>query len=288
MDECGLFAHCSGMMENSLAAKHLKALRVRSGLSVQELADRLDVPKSTYASKEDKFKKPYLPLDFVQQLALILPGLGDPPISKGEVMALAGLLEAHHIVPISEGGQLSEDNVAYLTPNQHKMMHAKKASTQKPPTELAKGSPILEVDVRGGMGGGGEAALVNHVDEHGNIIAGDDVRAIWELPSDYVRHELRVSPKSARLIEVRGDSMSPTLESGDRVMIDTSDQVPSPGGLFALWDGFGVIVKRLEHVLNSDPPRLKIKSDNPRHDEVERTFDEVNIIGRVVWFARRI
>lgn len=150
-------------------------------------------------------------------------------------------------------------------------------------------SRIPEVDVRGGMGGGGLMALeVNHVDEWGNSIAADNVRATWELPNDYLRHELRVAPSKAYLIEVRGDSMSPTLETGDRVMIDTADTVPAPGGVFALFDGLGVVVKRLEHVPMSDPPIIKIISDNPHHGVYERTLEEIRIIGRAIWFGRRM
>lgn len=150
-------------------------------------------------------------------------------------------------------------------------------------------SRIPEVDVRGGMGGGGLMALeVNHVDEWGNSVAADNVRATWELPNDYLRHELRVAPSKAYLIEVRGDSMSPTLETGDRVMIDTADTVPAPGGVFALFDGLGVVVKRLEHVPMSDPPIIKIISDNPHHGIYERTLEEIRIIGRAIWFGRRM
>ena len=56
----------------------------------------------------------------------------------------------------------------------------------------------------------------------------------------------------------------------------------------AAMDGLGVVVKRLEHVMGTEPPRLRISSDNDRHQSYERTLDEVNIIGRVVWVARRL
>lgn len=59
--------------------------------------------------------------------------------------------------------------------------------------------------------------------------------------------------------------MEPTLESGDRVLVSNADRLPSPPGLFTLWDGFGVVVKRIEHLLNSDPLTLSIASDNPKH-----------------------
>lgn len=147
---------------------------------------------------------------------------------------------------------------------------------------------IVEIDVRGGMGGGGEALALNHTDHHGNTTHVDDARAVWDMPADYLRYELRVVPDQVKLIEVQGDSMEPTLRPGDRVMVNLADKRPSPPGVFAVWDGIGVVVKRLEPIPNSDPPTLRLISDNDRHGVYERCVDEVQIIGRVVWFARRM
>ena len=163
------------------------------------------------------------------------------------------------------------------------------AETTKPaptPTQKLRGVP--EVDIRAGMGGGGLASYHYEPDSNGGMTAADDVRAEWGLPDDYLRAELRVSPNQVRIIEVQGDSMEPTLRSGERVMVDLADTRPSPPGIFALWDGFGVVVKRLEHIPNSDPAALRISSDNTFHKEYERTAEEVRIIGRVVWAARRL
>ena len=144
---------------------------------------------------------------------------------------------------------------------------------------------IPEIDVRAGMGGGGEATVTYVPDGNGGMMAADDVRGQWSLPDDYLA-ELHVDAGITRIIEVQGDSMEPTLRAGDRVMVDMRAKAPSPPGVFALWDGFGVVVKRIEHVPNTDPPLLKIKSDNALHSEYERTMEEVNIIGRIVWYAR--
>ncbi|WP_158240709.1 S24 family peptidase [Telmatospirillum siberiense] len=261
-----------------MASKRLKTLRERSKLSVQDLADRLALPKSTYASKEDKYKKGNFPIEFVTQLLPILTGLGDPPITAREVWELAGISEKTLKTIATRATAPKVDATSIRQP----------PDMPGTPLEGESRAAIPEINIRAGMGGGGESLVMAHTDEFGNSVSVDDVKAVWNLPSDYVRHELRVSPRDSRIIEVKGDSMSPTLESGDRVMIDTLDRTPSPGGLFALWDGLGVIVKRLEHVLNSDPPLIRIKSDNPRHDQYERVMDEINIIGRVVWFARRV
>ncbi len=144
---------------------------------------------------------------------------------------------------------------------------------------------IQEIDVRGGMGLGGEAMV--QIGPSGQWST-DVVYAEWLIPSEYLWSELHARPQHVKIIPVIGDSMSPTLLSDDRVMINTEDRNPSPAGVFALWDGLGVVVKRLEHIPNSDPITLRISSDNPYHSAYERTLDEIRIIGRVIWFARRL
>lgn len=158
----------------------------------------------------------------------------------------------------------------------------------RPPCAPSEPAKVPEIDVRAGMGGGGEALLDYRPDGNGGLMEMDAVTALWELPPDYLNRELRVRPGAARIIEVQGDSMEPLLVTGDRVMVNLLDRAPSPPGIFAIWDGFGVVVKRLEFIPNSDPPCIVISSDNPKHGRYERTADEVNIIGRVVWFARRM
>jgi phage repressor protein C with HTH and peptisase S24 domain len=147
---------------------------------------------------------------------------------------------------------------------------------------------ITELDVRAGAGlAEGALSVTNHTDHEGNTLTVEATRGNWEFPPDYV-HELKIKPTTAKIIEVLGDSMEPTLRSGDRVLVDMADRCPSPPGVFALWDGFGIVVKRIEHLLRSDPPRLRITSDNPHHTTYDLTSDEVNIIGRIVWIGRRI
>lgn len=159
---------------------------------------------------------------------------------------------------------------------------------RQPGAETGATVSIPEIDVRAGMGAGGEALLDHQPNGDGGYSETEKITGLWEFPPDYLRQELRIGNGAARIIPVQGDSMEPTLLTGDRVMVHLEDRFPSPPGVFALWDGFGVVVKRLEFVPNSDPPRITISSDNPRHGRYERTAEEVNIIGRVVWFSRRL
>ena len=135
---------------------------------------------------------------------------------------------------------------------------------------------IAEIDVRASAGPG---AL------HDDI---EDSKDRWFFPETMVRHELRARPADLRMITIDGDSMEPLLAGGDRILIDTSQRIPVPPGIFVIWDGMGLVAKRAEHIPNSDPPRIVIRSVNPEYPTYERDAEEVNIVGRVIWAARRI
>jgi phage repressor protein C with HTH and peptisase S24 domain len=122
----------------------------------------------------------------------------------------------------------------------------------------------------------------------GALVESEIEGANWHFPSDWVRTELRARPVDLRVITIDGDSMEPLLMPGDKVLIDTMRRAPTPPGVFVLYDGLGLVAKQVEHVPNTEPPRLAITSANPRYQRYDRTADEVTIVGRVVWFARRM
>jgi phage repressor protein C with HTH and peptisase S24 domain len=71
-------------------------------------------------------------------------------------------------------------------------------------------------------------------------------------------------------------------------MVDTSRRIPPPPGIFVIWDGMGIVAKRIEHVPHSYPTKVIIKSLNPEYQTYERNAEDVNIIGRVVWASKRL
>jgi DNA-binding transcriptional regulator YdaS (Cro superfamily) len=138
---------------------------------------------------------------------------------------------------------------------------------------------IKQVDVRAGAGGGG----FPYFEDLGDMISGDVVSEEWGIPSKFVRNELRAqSSTNVMLVEIRGDSMFPTLSHGDRAFVDTSHKQPSPPGVYAVWDGFGLVAKRIEIIPLTEPVRVRLVSDNKNHREYEVTLDEANIVGRII------
>jgi phage repressor protein C with HTH and peptisase S24 domain len=134
--------------------------------------------------------------------------------------------------------------------------------------------PIAALEMRPGMGGGGYEDLA-------------DATTVL-FPRRLIRDQLGARAEDIRCVEVEGPSMLPMLESGDQVLVNIAKRNPSQPGIFCLWDGFGIVCKLVERIARSDPPRLRIISANPVFGPYELTEDEANIIGRVVWFARRL
>lgn len=134
--------------------------------------------------------------------------------------------------------------------------------------EVRPASVVPEVQVTASAGGG-------------SIPGEEHTLAEWRFPTEWLRAEMRSMLTELRIITIDGDSMSPTLEPGDKVIVDLGRTTPSPPGVFALWDGLALVAKRLEYIDGSDPPSVRILSDNERYRPYERTTDEVKIVGRI-------
>ena len=116
----------------------------------------------------------------------------------------------------------------------------------------------------------------------------EDAARDFHFRRAWIRDRLKAAPSMLRVMTVRGDSMMPTLNEGDTVLVDLNQRNPVPPGVFVLHDGMGLVAKRLEHVPMSDPPRVRIISDNHQYSPYECTAGEVNIIGKVRWYGREM
>lgn len=140
-----------------------------------------------------------------------------------------------------------------------------------------------QIDITGGLGAGGLSIVNEGVPGHkGMTFAAEAVSDYWRLPPA-VYTSLGLHPQDTVFIPVQGDSMYPTLEEGDVVVVDTRHRWPSPDGIYAILDEIGgLVVKRLEVAQENGENVIRIISDNTRHRIKEKRPDDVFIVGRVL------
>lgn len=131
--------------------------------------------------------------------------------------------------------------------------------------------------------------LVESSPEKGAVVAEKTRRdEILQFKKEWLKLSLSGDESNLRLFTVQGDGMTPTLLDGDVVIINTTQKSPSPPGLFLLFDGMALIVKRLERFTNGNTPIIKVTADNPHYSPYEIFGENSNIVGRVVWFSRAL
>lgn len=155
----------------------------------------------------------------------------------------------------------------------------------------APSAPTLaEFDIRAGTsyGGGmdGGEPWEEPIGGKGETITTHAPVAQWGLPPSYVEKELGLTYGFADILQIQGDSMDDgsrtALMSGDRVIIDRRSTDPRQGGIFAIWDGEGVIVKQVELIRGEGRKHIICKSLNRRYDPIHLDLaGDVHVIGRV-------
>lgn len=139
---------------------------------------------------------------------------------------------------------------------------------------------VAELDTRAGMGGGGVPA--REMRKEGRYT--DPIKSEgWLFPASFVREQLHASTPRLLVLDTTGDSMAPTIASGERVIVDTGHKTPTPDGLYAIRDTFdSIVVKRLQLLRSSHPTRVKIISDNSTHPSEEVPLGDLEIVGKVL------
>jgi hypothetical protein len=138
---------------------------------------------------------------------------------------------------------------------------------------------IPEIHDRAGAGDGTLGEVV-HITSAG-ILSGHPVAGEWTFPIDTTRHWFGVDPRQAVIMQVKGDSMEPTLRGNDRVIVDLTDQVPHEPSIYVIDEGHGPMIKRVRIIAGSVPLQLQIQSDNPLGGTWTRHVKDVRVIGRV-------
>lgn len=90
------------------------------------------------------------------------------------------------------------------------------------------------------------------------------------------------------IIRVEGDSMSPTLNAGDDILVDLGDcEDRLRDGIYVLRIDDALMVKRI--ALHPVARRVTVQSDNPAYpDWPDFGIADLHCIGRVIWAGRKL
>lgn len=117
---------------------------------------------------------------------------------------------------------------------------------------------------------------------------------LMQFPRSFLTDELGLQPSGLIIVTADGDSMLPTIHSGDRLLIDThpSERIE---GVYAIVMHGSLFVKRISRTATGD---FLVASDNPayrpemfRSEQVcfgDPDGSPLAIVGRVVWTMKKI
>lgn len=238
----------------------IRDIRKARGLTIRELAEVIGTTEVSMSRYEREPQRLTLPI--LERLAEAL----DTRI---------GVLIGEDL--LADGEELGRDSGS-LNKKFHDNSNTAKAKSDS--VEFAVALP--EVDVRASAGAGA-------------VVDDEQTRAVWSFPRYWLLSEFGGSTaRDFRIITVEGDSMLSDppgvrdLLPGDKVVIDVADRTPSPPGIFVVHDGLGLVAKRVEFVPDSEPPTIRISSNNDSYAAYERTLGEAHIMGRVVGRWQRL
>ncbi len=239
---------------------------VRGNESQREFADSVGVSIQTIVNYEKGHRIP--DIDFLVTVAktqhynlmeLIEARIKDSPVPDLELVKAAPMLHEQAIQDLKMADAMR-----------------KNWDAQHPPENMDMVAIPL-YDVRAAAGHGALPAETPHSD-------------VLHFNEAWIRQELRASPEDLYLIYVDGESMEPTLRSGDVILLDRRATKPDREGIYILrMDGM-LLVKRLQALPGAS---VKVSSDNPAYEPfilmlADMESQDFAILGRVVWSGRRM
>lgn len=119
---------------------------------------------------------------------------------------------------------------------------------------------------------------------HNGVGSGRATGSIIAFGRDWLKHQ-GIGPDSALVVEMVGDSMSPKIDAGDQLLVDTSQTDLPVGGIFAAVIDRRTMVLQLQ---TEAEDRVLATFINPAYRDILLPRSKVQLIGRVAWQGRRL
>lgn len=183
--------------------------------------------------------------------------------------------------------------IAAAGANVHYILTGQKTAPSSSAHAPAMAPAISVSDESGGMPDWSAYIQVPHYDVrasagNGSVVHEENVVDHLVFKRDWVMRSMGLDPRRLALIDVRGDSMSPTINDGDLILLDTREGQQTTEGIYAINLAGGLLVKRIRLRLSGS---VEVISDNERYGTETISGDQLgqlHIVGRVVWQGRKI
>jgi phage repressor protein C with HTH and peptisase S24 domain len=119
----------------------------------------------------------------------------------------------------------------------------------------------------------------------GEVLRSEQIVDYLAFKKEWVQSRLNAEPRNLLLIEAIGDSMAPTLEDSDLLLVDLAEPRFRHDGIYVVRRDNELAVKRIQRRPDG---AFNIISDNPAYQASVVASDSVHIIGRVIWAAGRL
>lgn len=116
----------------------------------------------------------------------------------------------------------------------------------------------------------------------GAFVYSEDIKGYYAFRKDWVRR-VASGPKDMVMMRVIGDSMHPTIQANDTVMVDTGRKAIREGEIYAIRFDQTIMIKRLSFRPGG---KIQIISDNLAYQAYEADIQDIHIIGQVIFFSR--
>lgn len=130
--------------------------------------------------------------------------------------------------------------------------------------------------------------LVSDLAVEGSMLINKQKKVKMSFKKDWIKNTLNTKTENIRAVRINGDYMEPTLMNGDVALVDISKRIPNPPGIYILYDGHGLVPKRLECIRKSGESLIFITPDNKNYESYKCKLQDTNIVGKIVWFSRAV
>ena len=156
---------------------------------------------------------------------------------------------------------------------------------------LATGHETAEVKHNARSGGDhSDYLFVPRYDVKGSLARNGALRSeqivdYLAFKSSWIKWRLNTDPRNLLLVEAVGDSMVPTLEDGDLLLVDLGEPRFRHDGIYVIQRQHELAVKRVQR---RPDETLLVGNDNPAYESSVVTSEALRILGRVIWTSGRL